>query len=404
MIEMEIPTEARKTEGGYDLMTINMGPQHPSTHGVLRLVLQLEGETVRRCEPVIGYLHTGIEKEFEQKSYKKAVTLTDRIDYLNNLGNNLAYALAVEKLMGVEATPRAQAIRVLMCELQRINSHLVWLGTHAMDIGATTVFLWAFRQREEILDLNEHISGQRMMTSYIQPGGLMADIPDDSFIPRVKKFLDDLPYHFEEYDGLIRKNPIWLRRTQGIGVVTKEQCFEWALTGPILRGSGVKYDIRKGSPYSGYENYKFEIPVEHGGDVWSRYLVRLEEMRQSREICRQVLASLPDGPINVEDRKITMPPRSEIQRSMESLIHHFKLATEGFDVPAGETYVAVESPKGELGVYLVSDGGPRPYRVHWRGPCFINLAALPLMCEGGLVADVIAAIGSIDIVLGEVDR
>ncbi len=384
-------------------MTINMGPQHPSTHGVLRLVLELDGEVVVKCTPVIGYLHTGIEKIAEAKRYQQVIPTTDRLDYLAPMSNNLAYVLAVEKLLGVTVPPRAQVIRVLFAELTRIKSHLVWLGTHAIDIGAMSVFLYCFREREKILDLYEQVSGQRMMSTYFRVGGLMADLPD-GFEARVQAFLDEFPRRVDEYEALLTRNPIWRQRTEGVGLITAEQAIALGVSGPSLRACGVEHDLRKAHPYSGYEAYRFEVPVGKHGDVYDRYCCRMAEMRQAREIAQQALNRLPAGPINVEDPKLVPPPKAEVKRSMEALIHHFKIWCEGFSTPPGEVYQAVESPKGEFGVYVVSDGTNKPYRVHYRAPSFVNLQALPTMVEGRLVADVVAAIGSIDIVLGEVDR
>jgi NADH-quinone oxidoreductase subunit D len=386
-----------------DTMTINMGPQHPSTHGVLRLVLTLDGETIVKAMPDIGYLHTGIEKTAEAKSYYKSLVLTDRMDYLAPLCNNLGYSLAVEKLLGIDVPPKAQAARVVLAELQRIASHLVWLGSSAIDLGAQSVFLYCFREREVILDIFELCSGVRMMTSYIMPGGLQADLPP-GFDARVREFLEMFPAKLREYHGLLTNNRLWIDRTKGIARLSAGDAVALGCTGATLRGSGVAYDVRKFYPYSGYERYDFDIPVGSNGDVFDRYLVRLLEMEQSLRIVRQALDGMPEGAWQVDDPKIVPPPKYEISSNMEALIHHFKLYTEGFRVPAGEVYVRTESPKGELGFYLVSDGGPRPYRMHVRAPSFANLQALPTMIEGQMIADVVAAIGSIDIVLGEVDR
>jgi NADH-quinone oxidoreductase subunit D len=386
-----------------DTMTINMGPQHPSTHGVLRLVLTLDGETIVKAMPDIGYLHTGIEKTAEAKSYFKSLVLTDRMDYLAPLCNNLGYSLAVEKLLGIDVPPKARAARVVLAELQRIASHLVWLGSSAIDLGAQSVFLYCFREREVILDIFELCSGVRMMTSYIMPGGLQADLPP-GFDTRVRAFLEMFPAKLREYHGLLTNNRLWIDRTKGIARLSAGDALALGCTGATLRGSGVAYDVRKFYPYSGYERYDFDIPVGSNGDVFDRYLVRLLEMEQSLRIVRQALDGMPEGAWQVDDPKIVPPPKYEISSNMEALIHHFKLYTEGFRPPAGEVYVRTESPKGELGFYLVSDGGPRPYRMHVRAPSFANLQALPTMIEGQMIADVVAAIGSIDIVLGEVDR
>jgi len=384
-------------------MTINMGPQHPSTHGVLRLVLELDGEVVVKCTPHIGYLHTGMEKIAESKRYQQVIPITDRMDYLAPLSNNLAYVLAVEKLMGIEVPPRAKVIRVMMTELTRIGSHLVWLATHAIDIGAMSVFLYAFREREQILDMYEQVAGARMMSSYFRVGGLFADLPE-RFEETVRSFVTSFPDRLAEYEALLTANPIWIQRTKGVGVIKPEDAVDLGMSGPNLRACGVPWDIRKSHPYSGYEQYSFEISRGTHGDVYDRYLCRVFEMRQSIAIVRQALERLPDGPIAVQDPKVTPPPKPMVKKSMEALIHHFLLWSEGFRTPVGEVYQSIESPKGEFGVYLVSDGSNIPYRVHFRAPSFVNLQALPRMAEGRLVADVVAIIGSIDIVLGEVDR
>lgn len=382
---------------------LNMGPQHPSTHGVLRLLLELDGEVVVSCIPDVGFLHTGVEKNMEAKTYTKAEVMTDRLDYLNNVGNNLVYCLAVEKLVDLDVPERAQVIRVILTELQRIASHLVWLGTHALDLAAMSVFLYCFREREIILDIFEMCSGQRMMTTYIRPGGLWRDVPTE-FEEAVRHFLSIFPKRIDEYEALLTKNPLFIERTKNIGVLTPEDAIRWGVTGPMLRASGVAHDLRKTSPYSGYEQYTFDIPTQTEGDTYARYLVRMEEMRQSLRIVQQALDHLPFGPVRSNNRKYVPPPRAEIGVSMEALIHHFKLWTEGFNAPKGSVYVAVESPRGELGVYLESDGGPKPYRVHWRTPSFANLQVLSLLAKGHLVADLVALIGTVDIVLGDVDR
>lgn len=384
-------------------MTINMGPQHPSTHGVLRLVLELDGETVVRCIPHIGYLHTGIEKIAESKRYQQVIPITDRMDYLAPLSNNLAYVLAVEKLLGIEVPPRAKVIRVMLTELTRIGSHLVWLGTHAIDIGAMSVFLYAFREREQILDMYEQVAGARMMSSYFRVGGLFADLPE-GFEKTVNSFVNTFPDRLAEYEDLLTSNPIWVQRTKGVGVIKPEEAVDLGLSGPSLRACGVPWDIRKSQPYSGYEQYAFEISRGIHSDVYDRYLCRIFEMKQSVAIARQALERLPEGPIAVADPKLTPPSKPMVKKSMEALIHHFLLWSEGFRAPAGEVYQSVESPRGEFGVYLVGDGSNKPYRVHFRAPTFVNLQSLPRMAEGRLVADVVAIIGSIDIVLGEVDR
>jgi NADH-quinone oxidoreductase subunit D len=384
-------------------MLLSMGPQHPSTHGVLRLLIELDGETVVNLAPDIGFLHTGIEKNMEAKTFTKALVMTDRMDYLNPMGNNLCYVLAVEKLLGVTATPRAQAIRVILAELTRINSHLVWLGTHALDLAAMSVFLYCFREREYLLDIFEMVSGQRMMTSYFRPGGLWRDVPEE-FEPAVRNFLDFFPARIADYEALLRNNPIFAGRTRDVGVISAENAVAWGLTGPCLRGSGVDWDIRKAFPYSGYEQYDFDVPTQDDGDVYARYRVRVDEMHQSLRIIRQALDKLPKGPVQIDDRKIVPPPRSELGHSMEAVIHHFKLWTEGFHAPKGYVYSPIESPRGELGCYLRGDGGPKPALVHFRGPSFVSLASLPLMGKNSFVADLVAIIGSIDIVLGEIDR
>jgi NADH-quinone oxidoreductase subunit D len=384
-------------------MVINMGPQHPSTHGVLRVVLELDGETIVRATPHIGYVHTGIEKTMEYNTYLKAVTLTDRMDYVSALINNAAYTLSVERLLGIEPPPRGQTLRVMLMELQRIASHLVWLGTHLLDIGAMTVFFYGFQQREKILDLVEMMAGVRMMPSWIVPGGLRGDAPM-GWLERAKDFADDFPRALDEIENLVSANPIFRERTQGVGTITIEDCLALGVGGPTLRAAGIPFDIRKAAPYSGYENFKFYVPTGQFSDVYDRFRVRMAEMYQSREIVKQCIETMPVGPINVDDRKIVPPPRLELDNSMEAVIHHFKLWTEGFHPPVGEAYVPLESPKGEIGFYIVSDGSNRPYRAHMRPPSFMNLQALSRMCEGRLIADVIAVIGSIDIILGEIDR
>jgi NADH-quinone oxidoreductase subunit D len=386
-----------------ETMVLNMGPQHPSTHGVLRLMLELDGETVVNCVPDIGYLHTGIEKNMESKTYEKSIVMTDRMDYLAPLSNNLAYCLAMEKLFDLDVPPRAQYIRVLLAELTRINSHLVWLATHALDIGAMSVFLYCFREREKILDIFEMVSGQRMMSTYFRPGGLWRDVTAE-FEPAVRDFIKYFPPKVDDYEKLLTNNPLWLDRTQGIGYMSAEDAIKLGCTGPTLRGSGVNWDIRKAIPYSGYENFDFDVPLGQHGDVYDRYVVRVAEMRQSLRIVQQALDNLPGGPFRSNNRKYVPPPRAELGHSMEAVIHHFKLWTEGFNPPKGEVYQRVESPRGELGCYLVSDGGPKPWRVHFRTPSFIHLSALPHMSKGYLIADIVGIIGSIDIVLGDCDR
>ena len=384
-------------------MILNMGPQHPSTHGVLRVLLEIDGETVVRMMPDIGFLHTGIEKTCEAKFYQQVVPLTDRIDYLCPMTNNLCYVLAVEKLLGLEIPPKAQWLRVLLNELTRINSHLVWLGTHALDLGAMTVFLYCFREREEILRMFEMVSGQRMMTSYFRVGGIALELPL-GFFDRVRDFASYFQSKVDEYENLLTGNPIWMMRTKGVAVMSAEDAIALGATGPTLRGSGVDFDLRRDMPYSGYDNFKFKVPVSQDGDVFARYMCRVQELRESIEIVKQALAGMPEGPIKADAPKVVLPDREKMKTEMEALIYHFKIITEGFAVPVGEVYQAVESPRGEMGYYIVSDGTAKPYRVHMRSACFANLQTLPTMCEGRLLADVVAAIGSIDIVLGEIDR
>jgi NADH-quinone oxidoreductase subunit D len=391
-------------EPGQDrTMILNMGPQHPSTHGVLRVILEIDGENVVRIMPDIGYLHTGIEKTCEAKFYQQVVPLTDRIDYLCPLTNNLCYALAVEKLLSLEIPPKAQWLRVLLNELTRINSHLVWLGTHALDIGAMTVFLYCFREREDILRMFEMVSGQRMMTSYFRIGGIALE-PPLGFFDFAKDFAARFPSKVDEYENLLTGNPIWGMRTKGVARITAEDAIALGASGPTLRGSGVDIDLRRDMPYSGYENFQFQVPLGTEGDVFDRYMCRVRELRESIGIVKQALDGMPEGPIKANAPKVVLPDREKMKTEMEALIYHFKIITEGFSVPAGEVYQAVESPRGEMGYYVVSDGTAKPYRVHMRAACLANLQLLPTMCEGGLIADVVAAIGSIDIVLGEIDR
>jgi NADH-quinone oxidoreductase subunit D len=386
-----------------ETMLLNMGPQHPSTHGVLRLLLELDGEIVVNCVPDIGFLHTGVEKNMESKTYQKAEVMVDRLDYLNPLGNNLVYCLAVEKLLELDVPLRAQTLRVILAELTRINSHLVWVGTSGLDLAAMSTFLYTMREREKILDIFEMCSGQRMMTTYIRPGGLWRDVPVE-FEPAVREFVRIMPKRIDEYESLLTKNYLFLQRSKGIGVISAEECIQWGITGPVIRGAGLAYDLRKARPYSGYEHYEFDIPTYEGGDIYARYMVRMAEMRQSLRIIQQAMDTLPYGPVRSNNRKYMTPPRSEIGVSMESLIHHFKLWTEGFTPPAGSVYAAIESPRGELGVFLESNGTPKPYRIHYRTPSFANLQILPLLTRGHFVADVVGIIGSIDIVLGDADR
>lgn len=389
-------------------MTLNMGPQHPSTHGVLRVALELDGETIVQAKPIIGYLHTGMEKQAEYKTYTQSIPQTDRMDYISPLSNNLGFCLAAEKLLGIEPPARVQAIRVLLCELTRISSHCVWIGTHAIDIGALTVFWYSFREREKVLSIYDMVSGARMTSSYFRVGGLSMDIPE-GFLERCEKFVDEMPAHIDEYENMLTKNPIWMARTKDVALLSARDAVAWGVTGPSLRGSGVKYDLRKNEPYSGYDSYDFEVPVGRGvGDAYDRYQVRVAEMRESVKIAKQAIRRIRElgekGPYRVHDYKYVLPPKEEVKTSMEALIHHFKIVAHGFFPPVGEAYSVVEAPKGELGFYFISDGSPRPWRMKVRSPSFINLQALPLMIKGSLIADVIAAIGSIDIVLGEVDR
>jgi NADH-quinone oxidoreductase subunit D len=425
---IRVPQELGGTEVGRgttvqrlsdDLLVVNMGPQHPSTHGVLRLLLTLDGENVVDIEPIVGYLHTGIEKTTEYRTWQQGVTLVTRADYLSPFFNELAYCLSAEKLLGIQAPPRAQAIRVLVCELNRIASHLVWLATTGLELGAISMMLYGLRERERMLDIFELITGLRMNHAYIRIGGLVMDLPDDA-IPRISAYLDELPARFDEYETLLSQNPIWLERNKGIGVVNAEQCLRLGVTGPLLRAAGVPLDLRKTQPYSGYEQYDFEVPTRTEADCYARYEVRIAEMRESVKICEQVIDSLPGGPIMIEDPKLRWPAHLEVgpdgignsekyvrhimEESMEALINHFKIVTQGIKVPAGEVYMPVESPRGELGYYVVSDGGVRPYRVRLRDPSFCNLPIIPEMVKGRLIADVIASVASVDPVMGGVDR
>jgi NADH-quinone oxidoreductase subunit D len=402
-----------------ETMIINMGPQHPSTHGVLRLVLELDGETVVSARPVVGYLHTGIEKNCEWRSWQQGVAFVTRMDYLSPFHNEMAYCLAVERLLGIEVPERARVIRVMLCELNRVASHLVWLATTALELGAISVMLYGFRERELILDIFEMASGLRMNHAYMRVGGLAMDLPDGA-TDLVRDFLGQMPGRIHEYEDLLSANPIWLERTRGVGYLSPRDAVALGATGPIIRGSGIDYDVRRTTPYGGYEDYEFDVPVLPDGDCYARYVVRMEEMKQSLWIVEQCLERLPDGPVKVDDPKIRFPGdlrvgpdgignseqyvRHIMEESMEALINHFKLVTQGIRVPPGEVYQAVESPRGELGYYVVSDGTPRPYRVHVRDPSFANLQSLPLMVEGGLVADVVACTASVDPVMGGVDR
>jgi NADH-quinone oxidoreductase subunit D len=411
--------DERTGELRQETMIINMGPQHPSTHGVLRLLLELDGETVIKCTPIIGYLHTGIEKNTEYRTWMQGVTYVTRADYLSPFFNELGYCLAVERLLGIEAPPRAQVIRVLMNELNRISSHLVWLATGGMELGAVSVMLYGFRERELLLDIFEEATGLRMNHAYIRIGGVIMDLPDEG-VAHIERFLEEMPARIDDYERLLDQNPIWLERNVGVGTLSAEDALSLGVTGPILRAAGVPADVRKDEPYCGYETYDFEVPVGTGADAYTRYRLRLEEMRESMKIVRQCLDRLEPGPVMVEDPKVAWPAKLSVgpdgigndpayirhimEESMEALIHHFKMVTEGVEVPAGEVYQAVESPRGELGFYVVSDGGHRPYRVKIRDPSFVNLQAVPAMVEGTLVADTIATIASLDPVMGGVDR
>ncbi len=402
-----------------DLMVVNMGPQHPSTHGVLRLLLTLDGENVVDIKPIIGYLHTGIEKSAEYRTWQQGVTFVTRADYLSPFFNELAYCMSAERLLGIEAPPRAQAIRVLVCELNRIASHLVWLATTSLELGAVSMMLYGFRERERLLDIFELVTGLRMNHAYIRIGGLVMDLPETAE-ERIDAYLGDLPARFDEYETLLTKNPIWLERNKGIGILTAEQCLRLGVTGPLLRAAGVPLDLRKSQPYSGYEQYEFDVPTRTEADCYARYEVRMAEMRESVKICEQVLDNLPGGPVMIEDPKLRWPADLEVgpdgignsesyvrhimEESMEALINHFKIVTQGIRIPEGEVYTAVESPRGELGHYIVSDGGVKPYRVRMRDPSFCNLPAIPEMVGGRLIADVIACVASVDPVLGGVDR
>jgi NADH-quinone oxidoreductase subunit D len=398
-----MPTLETASAANGQHMVINMGPQHPATHGVLRLVLEIDGEIVVRVYPEIGYLHTGIEKTCEAKFYQQVVPLTDRINYLDPLSNNLCYALAVEKLLGLEVPAKAEWLRVLLAELSRLNSHLIWLGTHAMDIGALTVFLYTFREREDILRLFEAVSGQRMMTSYIRIGGLAMEPPLD-FLNRVQDFIQTFPEKIDEYANLLTGNPIFRNRLKGVGYLSAADAIALGVTGPPMRASGVDFDLRRDMPYCGYEKFQFNVPVSTDGDCWARYGVRLVEMRESVKIIQQALDGMPEGPVKADAPKIVLPDREKMKTQMEALIHHFKIVTEGFEVPAGEVYQGIEAGHGQTGYYVVSDGTAKPYRVHMRYPSFATLQALETMCKGRMLADLVAVIGSIDIVLGEIDR
>jgi NADH-quinone oxidoreductase subunit D len=397
---LQVLPELRSSE---DILTVNFGPNHPSTHGVLRLVVDLNGEEVVGLEAVIGYLHTGFEKNMEAKTWWKAITYPERIDYLSFQYNELVFVLAIEKLLALEVPPRAIWMRMLLCELNRIHSHLVWLATAALELGAISMFWYCFRERDRILDLFEMVCGTRMHTRYFQAGGLAEDIPP-GFFDECAKFVEVMPKAIDDYEGLVDRQKIWLERTQGIGLLSAEDAIALGQSGPVLRGSGVDWDLRRAQPYLAYDQVDFRVPVYHEGDVYARYRVRMDEMRESVRIIDQALRRMPDGPWIADDRKVVLPPRHELHTSMESLIHHFKIVTEGYRVPEGEVYVAVESARGELGCYVVSDGGPRPWRVKFRAPSFVALEATATCMSNALIADLIAIVGSLDTVMGEVDR
>jgi len=384
-------------------LLINLGPNHPSTHGVLRLIVELDGEVVKEVTPVIGYLHTGIEKQCENKTWWQGVTLVTRMDYLAPFANIKTYTMSVEKLLGIEVPGRAQWIRVLLAELNRIASHLVWLGTSGLELGAMSVFFYCYRERDELLDLFEMVSGERMNHRYFQVGGCAQDLPP-GFIERLQAFIDEMPRRIDEYEALLTGNPIWKDRMKGVGVLPADDLIALGVTGPTLRAAGVPHDLRKTNPYSGYEHFQFEVPTATEGDCYARYLVRVREMRESLRIIQQVIDGLPEGPTIADDRKVVLPPREELAWSMEALIHHFKLVSEGFKVPAGEAYAPIESPRGEMGCYVVSDGGPKPHRVHMRDPSFVNLQATAPLCRGNYLADLIAIVATLDPVMGGVDR
>ncbi len=389
--------------GSRQPLIINMGPNHPSTHGVLRVIVELDGEVVREVVPVIGYLHTGIEKQCENKTWWQAITCVTRMDYLAPFANIHSYVLAVEKLLDMQIPARAEWIRVLLSELNRLASHLVFLGTSGLEMGAMSIFFYCYRERDEVLDMFEMVSGERMNHRYFQVGGCAQDIPE-GFLERLTKFLKEMPGRIDEYEALLTNNPIWIDRMKGIGIIPAEQLLGLGVTGPTLRAAGIGLDLRKSEPYSGYEHFQFDVPTEIAGDCYARYLVRVREMRESVKIMQQVIDGLPEGPFVSDDRKVVLPPREELAYSMEALIHHFKLVTEGFKVPAGEAYATIESPRGEMGCYVVSDGEPKPYRVHMRDPSFVNLQALRPLAKGGYLADLIAVIASLDPVMGGVDR
>lgn len=386
-----------------ETMTLNMGPQHPSTHGVLRLVLELDGEVIVKVTPHIGFLHRGVEKLSEHRTYHQILPLTDRLDYLAPMSNNLGYILAVEKLMAVEVPERAEIIRIIMAELTRLQSHLVWLACHALDIGAMTVFIYAFRERETVMEIYELISGARMTSNYFRVGGLSQDVPEE-FVKKVSDFIDVMPDYLDQYEGLLTTNPIWLKRTVDNGIISAENAIDIGLTGPALRGSGVDWDLRRDDTYGGYDKYQFKVPVGEKCDTFDRYKIRLIEMREACKIIRQGLDKLKPGPVLADCPQVCYPAKESVYNSIEGLIHHFKIASEGFSAPEGEIYLGVEAPKGELGFYIVSDGGNKPERLRIRPPSFVNLQALEQMSVGSMIADLVAVIGTLDIVLGEIDR
>ncbi len=400
---MSEPLELQGADRDEGAVVLNMGPSHPSTHGVLRLVLDVDGEVVTRCRADIGFLHRGFEKIAENKTWTQFITWTDRMDYLAPVSNNVAWALAVEKLLGIEVPERARVLRVLLCELARISAHLLWLGTHALDLGAATVFFYTFQQREILYDLYERLTGARFTTSTVRIGGMARDIPD-GWLDDVRAFTDQVTGVIDECDRLLTRNRIWLGRTQDVGIISREDAIAWGCTGPVLRGSGVEWDVRRAQPYLDYDQYEFEIPVGSVGDVYDRYLVRMEEMRQSVRIVRQAIERMPDGPLNADAPKVVLPPKEQVLTSMEALIHHFIIVTEGFHPPRGEVYHAIEAPKGELGFYIVSDGGPSAYRCRIRPAAFVNLQVIEKIAVGQMIPDVVGIIGSLDPVMGEVDR
>ncbi|HEX2275467.1 MAG TPA: NADH-quinone oxidoreductase subunit D [Acidimicrobiales bacterium] len=398
-----LPEDVESQATDDETMIINMGPQHPSTHGVLRVMMELDGETVLRAKPVIGYLHTGMEKQGEELTYLQGPTNVTRMDYISPMFNELVFSMATEQLLEIDVPPRATWIRMLMCELNRMSSQVLWLATNGMDLGAISMMIYGFRERESILAFFEKCSGLRMNHNYIRPGGVAADLPD-GWRDDVLGILEAFPPRLDDYDNLLTGQPIWRERTQGVGLITAEECMALGITGPILRSTGVPWDLRRTMPYMFYDQMEFDVVVGQYGDTFDRYAIRLNEIRESMKIVRQIVDAMPPGDYRVQNKKVTPPPRARIDESMEALIHHFKIFTEGFKVPEGEVYVAVESPRGELGCYLVSDGSPKPYRLHIRGPSFVNLQSLPHMIRGGLVADAVAVISTVDPIMGEVDR